>query len=383
MSFEPRKEIQMTKESLGFLDFFSNIPDHRIARKRLYSVEEIMLVTFCGVIAGCEGWDDIELFGETKLDFLRKFYPFKAGVPSDDTLRRFFRILDPGKFEACFIEWVKSFQIDLESKVVAIDGKTLRRSFDGDSKPLHLLNAFVSEIGVVLGQLKVADKSNEITAIPCLLEILDLKNAIVTIDAMGCQTDIAEKIITKEADYILALKGNQGQLHKDVKLAFEQRIPGIDYIDYQDIDKGHGRIETRRCVVTDNIDWLRKEHPKWTNLNCIIEIESIRNINAKETREKRYYISSLKNDPKIILQAIRNHWGIENKLHWVLDVSFGEDQSRIRKGNAPQNISLIKKTALNLLQIIKETMPRISLKRMKKLAGWDNEFLLTVLSAQF
>jgi predicted transposase YbfD/YdcC len=363
------KELEMKKEEPGFLDFFRQIPDHRIDRRKIHKVEEILLLTFCGIITGCEGWDDIELYGKTKLSFLRTYLPFKSGVPSDDTLRRFFRALDPEKFEACFIAWVKSFQLDLESKVVAIDGKTSRGSFDGESRPLHLLNAFVSELGLSLGQLQVDVKSNEISAIPLLLDMLDLAGSIVTIDAMGC--------------YVLSLKGNQGNLHEDVKMFFNRKPPKIKRFLYEETDNGHGRVETRKCVVADDIEWLRTRHPQWCNLKSIIEIDSKREIKRVVTTEKRYYISSLKADPKNILKAVRQHWGIENKLHWVLDVCFGDDQSRIRKGNAPRNIAIIKKTALNLMQIIKARQPRISLKRMIKLAGWDNSFLHEVLSVKF
>ena len=373
----------MKMEPIGFLDFFRNIPDHRVERHKVHRVEEILLVTFCGIITGCEGWDDIELYGESKLDFLRRYLPFKSGVASDDTLRRFFRTLDPEKFESCFVDWVKSFQIDLESKIIAIDGKTSRGSFDGDNRPLHLLNAFVSELGLSLGQLKVATKSNEIKAIPVLLEMLDLAGSIVTIDALGCQSSITEKIIENKADYVLALKGNQGALHEDVVMFFKRKPPKIKRYIYKENSTGHGRNEIRQCVVADDIDWLRTRHPQWCSLKSIVEIESTREIKGNETTEKRYYISSLSADPKRILEVVRQHWGIENKLHWVLDVCFGEDQSRIRKGNAPRNISIIRKTALNLLQIIKATRPRISMKRMMKLAGWDNDFLNQVLMAEF
>lgn len=373
----------MKKEPIGFLDFFRQIPDHRIERRKLHRVEEILLVTFCGIITGCEGWDDIELYGKTKLKFLRKYLPFKSGIPSDDTLRRFFRALDPEKFEACFINWVKSFQMDLASKVIAIDGKTSCGSADGETRPLHLLNAFVSELGLSLGQLKVDAKTNEIKAIPVLLEMLDLAGSIVTIDAMGCQSAVTEKIIERKADYVLALKGNQSALHEDVSLFFKRKPPKIKRYSYKETSSGHGREEIRKCVVADNIDWLRTRHPQWCNLNSIIEIESTREIKGEVTTEKRYYISSLSADPEKILNTVRSHWAIENKLHWVLDVCFGDDQSRIRKGNAPRNIAIIKKTALNLLQIIKATRPRISLKRMIKLAGWDNDFLNEVLRADF
>jgi len=339
------------------------------------------------IIAGCDGWEDIEFFAKARLDFFRTHLPFKNGIPSDDTLRRFFRYLDPKIFEACFVEWVKSFQINFQSKVIAIDGKTERRSFDGDSAPLHLVSAYASEVGLVLGQEKVSEKSNEITAIPKLLDILDLEGAIVTIDAMGCQYSIAEKIIEKKADYLLALKGNQSSLHDDVKLAFEHPVKTSNYEVFEEVDKGHGRFEIRTCKATSDIDWLRNSHPQWKMLNSIAEIESKRKIKGVTTCEKRYYISSLRAVPTMILSGVRQHWGIENSLHWVLDVSFGSDQSRIRKGNAPQNIAIIRKCALNLLQQVKKnwtsTSPRLSIRRARKAAGWDSNFMNIVLSTKF
>lgn len=373
----------MEKDKIGFLDFFKTIPDHRIKRHKRHPVEEIFLVTFCGLITGCEGWSDIELYGKTKINFLRKYFPYESGVASDDTLRRFFRTLDPDKFEACFIEWVKSFQLRLESKIIAVDGKSSRRSFDGKNKPLHLLSAFASELGISLGQLKVDEKSNEITAIPRLLEVLDLAGSIVTIDAMGCQSDISEKITEKNADYILALKGNQGNLHEDVENFFNRKMHKFKRFSFKKTTKGHGRIETRKCTVIEDINWLRKRYPHWSNLNSIVELEATRDIQGNISMEKRYYISSLKAEPAKISHAIRQHWGIENKLHWVLDMCFNDDQSRIRKGNAPRNIAIVKKTALNLMQIVKASHSRISLKKIRKLAGWDDGFLHSVLCAKF
>ncbi len=373
----------MNKTLEGFIDFFKQIPDHRVERRKLHVVEEILLVAFCGIIAGCDSWDDLELFGQTKLTYLQQYLPFKNGPPSDDTLRRFFRFLDPATFEACFITWVKSFQLNLEQKIIALDGKTSRRSFDGETRAMHMVSAFASELGLVLGQFKVDGKSNEITAIPQLLEVLDLSKAIVTIDSMGCQTKIAKKIIEKGADYIFGLKGNQSTLHEEVQLLFQGRPNGINFSTAEAVDKGHGRFEKRKCTVSSDIDWLRKNHPQWEGLQSVIEIESTREIKSKVSVEKRYYISSCAADAAALNHAVRQHWGVENKLHWVLDITFGDDQSRIRKGNAPQNIAIIKKTALNLLQLIKKERPRVSLKCMRKLAGWDNGFLDTVLTAKF
>ena len=244
----------MENKDVGFFDFFKEVPDHKIERRKLHSVSEILLLTFCGVVASCDSWQDIEDFGKIKIEYLQQYLPYQYGVPSDDTLRRFFRALDPEVFEACFIQWVKSFQLDLAKKVVAVDGKTSRRSFDGDSRPMHLVSAFVSELGIALGQLKTEEKSNEITAIPELLDLLDITEAVVTIDAMGCQSKIVEKIVEKKADYLIGLKGNQGALNDDVRLLFESKPKKTVFKSDVEYDKGHGRIETRRCTVTEDGD---------------------------------------------------------------------------------------------------------------------------------
>jgi len=373
----------MEDASVGFLDFFRAIPDHRIERKKLYSVGELLLVAFCGVIAGCDSWGDFELFGKTKLDYLQQHLPFENGAPSDDTLRRFFRALAPEPFEACFLAWVRSFQLDLTLRVVAIDGKTSRRSVEGENRAFHMISAFASEVGVVLGQLKVDGKSNEITAIPQLLEVLDITGATVTLDAMGCQVKVVDKIVACGADYVIGLKGNQSRLNDDVRVMFEEKPATMTFAVSETIDKGHGRIETRKCTVTEDIAWLKARHPQWRELRSVIEVEGTRDIKGRISVEKRYYISSLAAHPETALNAVRQHWGIENKVHWVLDVCFGDDQSRIRKGNAPTNIAMIKKTVLNLLRLVKKDYPRISLKRMRKLAGWDHGFMDAVLTAKF
>lgn len=373
----------MTADLEGFIDFFKNIPDHRINRHKLYPVEEILLVSFCAIISGCDGWADIELYGKKKIDFLRRYLPFTEGAPSDDTLRRFFRTLNPGVFKSCFEKWVRSFQLDLNGKTIAVDGKTSRRTFDVDAAPIHVVSAFASEHGIVLGQLKTEDKSNEITAIPELLDLLDIAQATVTIDAMGCQAKIAQKIIDKEAHYVLGLKGNQKNLSEDIRTFFKNAPQATQILTYEEANKGHGRVENRCYRVCADIQWLIDRHEQWPGLKSIIEVESTRLIRGEISQEKRYYISSLPADPQQIAQAIRQHWGIENQLHWVLDMSFGDDQSRIRKGNAPMNMAIIKKTALNLLNLVKKDHPRTSLKRMRKLAGWDDEFLTTVLNAKF
>ena len=344
-----------------------------------------MLLSFCAVISGCSSWDDIELYGQTKLDELRLYLPYENGCPSDDTLRRFFRTLDSKAFEDAFIKWVQSFQLNLEAKVVAVDGKTSRRSFDGDSKPMHMVSAFASEFGVVLGQLKTHEKSNEITAIPELIKLLDLKGAIVTIDAMGCQHKIATQIIDQGASYIFSLKGNQSTLHDDVKTFFETPPRSLKIEETEQIDKAHGRFEHRKCRVCKEVGWLKEQHENWSSISSIIEIESIREVKNVTSTEKRYYISSLNTDALTLLKSIRFHWGVENQLHWVLDMTFEDDQSRIRKGNAPVNMAVVKKITMNLLRALKQKPEhkRKSLKVMRKMAGWNPVFLDEILRAKF
>jgi predicted transposase YbfD/YdcC len=360
--------------TLEFLDFFTDLEDPRLDRRKLHPMPEILLLTLCGVIAGCEGWADIEDFGESKLAFLRKYLPYENGIPSDDTLRRFFRAIDPKSFEKQFTTWVKSLDLPGET-LIAIDGKTARRSYDADNQPLHLVSAFASEARLVLGQVKVSEKSNEIIAIPELLNWLDIRGSTVTIDAMGCQREIAKLIREKGGDYVLALKGNQGHLYEDVRTFFEG-MSSDEWDTAKTIDGEHGRIEERYCYTTGNIEWLTSKY-LWEGLNSIGCIESIREEKGVRTLEKRYYISSLKPEATRLLKSVRSHWRIENSLHWVLDMSFGEDQSRIRKGNAPENMAIIRHFSLNLLQKYKKG--RQSIRRLRKKAGWDNETLEGIL----
>lgn len=368
-----------------FLDYFSDLQDHRINRRKLYSVKEILLLTICAVISGCHSWDDIELYGKTKLEQLKLYLPYNNGTPSDDTLRRFFRAFDTKTFEECFIKWVKSFQLNFENSVIAIDGKTSRHSFDCDNNSMHMVSAFASEFGIVMGQYKTCDKSNEITAIPELLNLLDIKGSIVTIDAMGTQYRIADQIIAAEADYILALKGNQSSLKDDVQAYFANPCKEILVSCFEAFDKGHGRLEKRCCKVIKDIDWIKDQHPQWNSINAIIEVESTRDIKTKQTVEKRYYISSADKSPEKLLNSIRSHWGIENRLHWILDMTYDDDYSRIRKGNAPQNMATVKKISMNMIRGAKQLSQytKKSFKLMRKLAGWDNKCLNDILFAKF
>ena len=359
-------------QSCEFLDHFQDIKDPRINRKKLYTCDEILLLTLCAVICGADGWEDVESYGKVKLDYLRHYLPYKNGTPSDDTLRRFFRALDSDYFQEKFCQWVNSITSGEDIKLISIDGKTSRHSFDGSQSAMHLISAFASEARIVLCQEKVDNKTNEIKAIPNLLDWLDLRGAIITIDAMGCQYKIADKIKNKGGDYIFSLKGNQTNLSKDIKLFFNDQmlLQDINAEVFEDIDYGHGRIETRKCTVVNNAEWLKKEYPQWHSIEAVVQIESIREVNNKITKETRFYISSKVLSAKQMLHSIRSHWSIENSLHWVMDMSFGDDQSRIRKGNAPQNMAIIKHMALNMIRKVKP--PRKSIKGMRKMAGWHD-----------
>jgi len=365
----------------NFLDQFEAIEDPRLERNCLYPISEILLVTFLAIICGAEGWQDVENYGKAKIDYLKQYLDYQNGVPSDDTVRRFFRAIDPEHFKQIFYTWVRSIANVVDAKVIAIDGKSSRRSYDGDEKMLHMVSAFATAARIVLGQEKVSDKSNEITAIPKLLELLDVKGHIVTIDAMGCQYTIADKIVAKEGDYIFSLKGNQGTLSEDIRLYFDSKISTKNVLSCIDHDKGHGRIETRECFVCHDVQWLRESHPHWNTINSFIKINAIREFkdSNKTTKETRYYISSLKNTtPNTVLQAVRDHWGIENTLHWILDMSFNEDYSRIRKENAPHVMAIIRHIALNLLQLGKPK--RQSIKGFRKICSWDSSALSALIS---
>lgn len=359
-----------------FLDHFGRLEDGREPGKILHPLPEILLVTLCGVIAGAEGWEDIEDYGTSKLELLRELLPFAGGIPSDDTLRRFFRAVDAGAFQEVFVAFARDLFPDAAGHLIAIDGKTSRRSHDGTAKALHLVSAFATEARLVLAQVPTPEKSNEITAIPELLKLLDLRGATISIDAMGCQREIAARIVEGGGHYLLGLKGNQGTLHDDVRLLFEKPPEGTVFAIHKDTDKGHGRIESRRCEVTDDIGWLQETH-HWPHLQSLVRITATRIVGDKTTTEVRHYITDDTPDPVRILADTRSHWAIENTLHWTLDMSFGDDASRIRKDNAPLAMATIRHAALNLLQNAKQ--PRESIKRLRKMAGWDNNTLKRIL----
>ena len=367
---------------IEWLKYFEPLPDPRQSGKVWYPLDEVLLVSLLAVLAGAECWVEIAEFGKAKLDFLRRFRPFEKGTPSHDQLGDLFAALDAEAFQQCFITWVASLT-KLGPDIVAIDGKTLRRSYQqgGAKAPIHMISAWSSRQRLVLGQNKVADKSNEITAIPDLLDLLTLKGATVTIDAMGCQREIAAKIIAKEADYVLALKGNQGTLRDDVELFFtshkESPFTDIAVSRHQTLEKSHGRIETRTYTALDQIDWLKKRHD-WSGLKSIVMVESVREIIGGKTEcETRFYISSRAADAASQGDAIRSHWGVESH-HWVMDMVFRDDECRIRKANAPANFATIKHIASNLLR---RAEGKKSLRVKRRLAAWNDGYLESLIAA--
>jgi predicted transposase YbfD/YdcC len=363
-------------QRIVFLDYFDDLEDPRQCAKVLYPLDEILLLSLCGAISGCEDFTDIAEYGEEKLDFLRTLLPFTHGIPSHDTLNDLFRDLNAADFGKIFTAWTASLSAQVPT-LVSIDGKTLRGSRDGAKGPLHLVSAWAGEQRRVLGQVATAEKSNEITAIPELLDMLMLKGAIITIDAMGCQKNIAEKIRARDADYILALKGNHGHLHDDVKTFFESD-GGAALPTHVTTDADHGRIETRRYSMTDDIDWLIEGNPGWRDLYSIGRVENTCEKNGVTTRQVRFYLCSIAVNLLTFAGAVRGHWGIENSLHWVLDVTFREDLCRIRKDHAPQNFAVIRHAAINL---INKNKGKRSVKTSRKKAGWNNAALLAILTS--
>jgi predicted transposase YbfD/YdcC len=337
----------------GFLDQIRVIPDHRIPGMVTYPLDEILLATLTGVVCGADDWEGIEEVANRALDWLRGFLPFADGIATARTFRKVFRLLDPQALAQGFAAWAASVRAAAEGEVIAVDGKTLRGSkttSDGRGA-LHLISAYATDAGLVLAQRAVDGKSNEITAIPELLDMLKLQGAIVSIDAMGTQKEIAQRIVDQGADYLLALKGNQMSLHQDAALFFADPVCAAALARERQTDAGHGRIEERECRVAD-ASWLAKRHPDWKGLRSLAAVAA-RRIDKKtgaESVETRFYITSLKADPKAILAAARAHWGIENNLHWTMDVTFDEDRCRTRKDHSPLNLAVIRHAGLNILK---------------------------------
>lgn len=370
----------MSNTNRPLSEYFDDLTDPRVDRTKLHSLPKVIFLTIVGVLSGAESWVEIEEVSQMRSDWLGKHIDLSTGIPSHDTFGNVFARLDPDEFEDCFLRWVNDLAQISEGEVIAIDGKTLRGSYDKthSKAAVHMVSAWANANRLVIGQQRTSAKSNEITAIPGLLQLLSLHGAIVTIDAMGCQKEIAEQIISQEADYILALKTNQPALHEQVEHLFNIQPP--DETDEQ-VDAGHGRVETRKCTLINDFKWL-EEAEEWAGLRSIAKIERTRYDKSEgtTTTQVAYYISSLHAGAAKINQAVRAHWGIENSLHWCMDMVFSEDSNRTRNGHSAQNLSLVKKIAMNLLR--SESSPnykKASLRVKLKRCGWSHQYLEVVL----
>jgi predicted transposase YbfD/YdcC len=381
-----------THPKLSLIEHFKAVPDPRVRGRCDHELIDVLVIAVCGLLCGGTGFDDMADFGRAKRDWFKTFLRLRHGIPSHDTFNRVFAALKPEAFLDCFLSWTQGLRQAVAQEIVALDGKALRRALRRGQSPRYIISAWAQGNGLVLGQLKVADKSNEITALPRLLRALELAGCIVTVDAMGCQKTIAKEIIEADADYVLALKGNQETVHAEVKSclddaivqaaaqaarkAKEPRVPELAYT--ETLEKDHGRLEIRRCWQSGRLDWFA-DRAKWEGLRSVGVVESVRQVGAEvPTVERRYYLSSLAVDVEKFARAVRGHWGVENSLHWCLDVQMGEDQSRARTGHAPENLATLRRLALNLL---KQDQTRKRGLRAKQLnAGWDHSYLLRLLA---
>ena len=369
-------------------EYFKELKDPRIERTKRHKLLDILVIAICAVICGADNWVEVALFGEAKEEWLRTFLELPNGIPSHDTFNRVFNKLDTEQFSTCFIHWMQAASPLIKGQVVAIDGKVLRRSHDrGIGKgAIEMVSAWASANHLVLGQVKVDEKSNEITAIPKLLRALVITGGIVTIDAIGCQTEIIKIIAEKGGDYVVALKSNQERLHEEVMNLFEDleehdyRVYAFDY--HKTIDKGHGRIEIRECWTISDPETLRYlyGYDRWKKLTAVCRVRAQRIIGEQRSSEDRYYIASIRGAEQVLCST-RSHWTVENRLHWVLDISFDEDHSRVRKGRGAENLAILRHIALNLLK--QEDSCKRSIQGKRLLAGWKNDYLLKVLATLF
>lgn len=371
------------KPKITIADHFGKMEDPRVEWSIQHKLIDIITIAICAVICGADTWVDIEAYGLAKSEWLKQFLELPNGIPSHDTFARVFARLDPEQFQQSFLSWVKSISNLTQGEVIAIDGKTLRHSYDHsqEKSAIQMVSAWATNNRLVLGQVKVDCKSNEIKAIPELLKVLSLRGCIVTIDALGCQKEIVKLIAGQEADYVITLKKNQSSLHKRVEALFSEALrskyQGFIHSIERRSEESHSREETRYCVMLSNVQNQIDPEGEWQNLQSIGRADVMRTVKGKTKIETRYFISSLPNNAKLLAQSIRQHWGIENSLHWVLDVAFREDDSRIRIDNAPQNFAILRHIANSLLQQNKSVKTGIKNKRLK--AGWNNEYLTKVL----
>lgn len=378
----------MEKQPAGsILQHFGEMQDPRTGNAKAHIFLEILIIAILAVICGADGWSDVELFGKNKKGWLKTFLKLPKGIPSHDTFGRVFAKIKPEEFQKRFIEWVQAIEKLTVGQVIAVDGKKLRRSHDLEAgqEAIYMVSAWATQNQLILGQTKVADKSNEITAIPELLRLLDITGCIVTIDALGTQTEIAETIMAGGADYLLAVKENQGHLYEDIHCLFEVDVAhGLEQAHHsyaQTVNKGHARLEIRECWVTEKEEYLAllRKRQNWKGLRSIVRIVSQRKIGEKVEIQTRYFISSLPAHAKTILKAKRSHWKIENQVHWVLDIAFREDESRVRKDHSAENLAVLRHMALNLLKQEKTAKGGMHAKRLQ--AGWNNDYLLTILKS--
>ena len=371
-----------TTMATSIIERFSSLSDPRILLKTSHKLIDIVVIALCGVISGADDWVEIADYGRIKQDWFKTFLKLPGGIPSHDTFGRVFSRIDPEQFGKCLIDWIQDAVPRDGADIIAIDGKTARRSHDraNEGKAIHMVNAWAVKNRLVLGQVKTEDKSNEITAIPELLKVIDVKGCVVTIDAMGCQKEIARQIVDQGGDYVLALKGNQGNLHKEVELLFEKakedNYEDLPHDTHTTVDGDHGRVETRTYTTIGDVDWF-EDKSKWPKLTSFGMVESQRDIGDHVTDDTRYFISSLPNDAINFAEAARGHWGVENGLHWCLDIAFREDDSRVRKGHGATNLAILRRFALSLIK--QDPARKVGVKASRKRAGWDNNYLLRLL----
>ena len=377
---------------LVLVTIMNKLEDPRIHGRTSYPLNEIILVAFATILCGGEGYADMKLFGESKLKFFKTLLPFENGIPSEDTFERVFKIINPKEFQKCFMEWISYLKKigqkvkDADTEIVSIDGKNLLLSENRTQqvKPLNLVNSWASANRCVLGCHAVESKANEITAIPEVLKLLSLKGTVVTIDAIGCQKHIVDQIIEQNSDFVIALKGNQGNLHDEVKTFFKMEEKN----DFKNVvvqqtttsEKDHGRFEKREYIMYSNVDWLKQRNPCWDSIRSIGLVRAKRVTNNATTEETRYYISSLENNIELFAKAVRMHWGVENSLHWRLDVVFREDDCRVRDRNAAENLGIMRRCAVS---IFANEPSKISQRGRRLKAGWDHHYLKKLLFQTF